>query len=124
MVLCLDYFGAFILPYLPEGTVDQLLKGPTSTALSVSGFVFILGIILFGITTIRAGRLPAGATLLFVFGFITVPLGELLPVEVVHSGSVLAGLGLLWWGIYLYNYQIITKNRDVKSLSDVKTDNL
>lgn len=112
MVLCLDYFGAFILPYLPEGTIDQLLNGPTATALSVSGSVFISGIILFGITTLRAGLIPAGATLLFIFGFIPVPLGELLPVEVVYFGSVVAGSGLLWWGIYLYRYQVRVVNQE------------
>ena len=113
MVLCLDYFGAFILPYLPVGTVEQLLKGPTATALSVSGFIFISGIILFGIVTIRAGILPVTASLLFIFGFIPVPLGDLLPVEVVFSGSVVAGSGLLWWGIFLYRYQVQIGSNEV-----------
>jgi len=101
MVLCLDYFGAFILPYLPEGIVEHLLKGATGTAWAVSGLLFISGVLIFGITVIRAGIFPVAASLLFTIGFIPIPFGEILPDVIIHSGSVLAGTGLIWWGIFL-----------------------
>jgi len=106
MVLCLDYFGAFILPYLPEGTVESLLDGPTGTAWAISGLLFISGIIIFGITVIRAGIFPVAASLLFTIGFLPIPFGEILSDLMVHSGSVLAGTGLIWWGIFLYRSSI------------------
>jgi hypothetical protein len=102
MVLCLDYFGAFILPYLPEGTVERLLDRPTGTAWAISGLLFASGVIIFGITIIRAGKFPFAASLLFTIGFIPIPFGEILPDVIVHSGSILAGTGLIWWGIFLY----------------------
>ncbi len=102
MILCLDYFGAFILPYLPEGYVEVLLEGPTGTTWAVSAIIFLSGVILFGITCIRAGIFPVPATLLFIIGFIPLPFGEIIPQVVVYSGSVMAGTGLIWWGILLY----------------------
>lgn len=102
LVLCLDYFGAFILPYLPDGTAGQLLEGPTGLVLAISGIVFLSGVLIFGIAMIRAGTFPAPASLLFTIGFIPVPFGEIVPRAIVHAGSVMAGVGLIWWGIILY----------------------
>ena len=102
MVLCLDYFGAFILPYLPEGIVEHLLEGPTGTVWAISGIIFLTGVTTFGITYIRTRVFPIVASLLFIIGFIPIPFGEILPKVIVHTGSVMAGIGLIWWGGLLY----------------------
>lgn len=109
MVMCLDYFGAFILPYLPVGLVDQLLDGPVGTTLAISGLVFLIGVILFGISVIRTGEFPLISSLLFIAGFIPVPFGEILPDVVVYTGSISAGLGLILWGIHLYQNSVTGK---------------
>lgn len=106
MVLCLDYFGAFILPYLPIGLVDQLLDGPAGTTLAISGLVFLFGVILFGISIIRTGEFPLISSLLFLAGFIPVPFGEVLPDFVVYTGSITAGLGLMLLGIHLFRNSV------------------
>lgn len=104
MVLCLDFFGAFILPYLPEGTVEHLLDGPTGTIWALSGILFLSGVILFGIACIMAGIFPFAASLLFTIGFIPIPFGEIIPQGIVYAGSIMAGTGLIWWGIVLYKH--------------------
>jgi hypothetical protein len=109
MVLCLDFFGAFILPYLPEGMIEYLLEGPTGTVWAVSGIVFLSGIILFGITSMMAGIFPLAASLLFTIGFIPIPFGEIIPQGIVHAGSIMAGTGLIWWGIFLYQHTLFHK---------------
>jgi hypothetical protein len=35
-------------------------------------------------------------------GMFLVPLGEVFPESVVVIGSIIAGVGLIWWGIELY----------------------
>jgi len=108
MVLCLDYFGAFILPYLPEGMVEYLLAGPTGTVWAISGTVFLSGVLIFGFSCIRARVFPVIATLLFTIGFIPVPFGEIIPQVIVYSGSIVAGTGLIWWGVLLYRSTLLS----------------
>lgn len=106
LVMCLDYFGAFILPFLPEGIVEHLLEGPTGTVWALSGIIFITGVLLFGISCIWARIFPVAASLLFTIGFIPVPFGEIIPRAIVYAGSVMAGAGLIWWGIFLFRHTL------------------
>ena len=101
VVMCLDYFGAFILPYLPAGMLDELLEGPVGSTLAISGLIFLTGVILFGISVIRAGKLPLAGSIFFISGFSTVPFGEIFPEMAVSIGSVVAGVGLISWGYSL-----------------------
>ena len=102
-VVSLDYFGAFILPYLPEGMLDQIWESPAGSVAMVSGSLFLVGEILFGISVIRANVYSKIASILFMVGMFLVPLGEVFPESAVVIGSIIAGVGLIWWGIELYN---------------------
>ena len=95
-VVSLDYFGAFIGPYLPEGMVDQILEGPTGIVFAISGLTFIIGEILFGISAIRAGMYSKIAAILFIIGMFTIPLAGKIPASAVVIGSIIAGIGLIW----------------------------
>lgn len=101
-VVSLDYFAAFILPYLPEGMLDQIWESPAGGVAAVSGLVFLMGEILFGISVIRAKVYSKIASMLFMVGMFFVPLGEVFPESAVVIGSIIAGVGLIWWGIELY----------------------
>ena len=101
-VVCLDYFGAFVAPYLPDGMVDQIYESPTGVAAAISGLVFLLGEILFGISVIRAGVYSKIASVLFMVGMFLVPLGGFFPEIAIVIGSIIAGVALVWWGIELY----------------------
>lgn len=101
-VVSLDYFGAFIAPYLPEGMVDQILESPTGVVAIISGFVFLIGEILFGISVIRANVFSKIASILFMIGMFLVPLGDVFPESAVVIGSIIAGVGLIWWSTELF----------------------
>ena len=101
-VVSLDYIGAFVGPYLPEGMVDQILEGPTGAVAATSGLTFIFGEILFGISVIRAGLFSKIASILFMIGMFFVPLGSVFPESFVVIGSIIAGIGLIWWSTELY----------------------
>ncbi len=103
-VVSLDYFGAFMRLELPEGAVDQLMEGPTSPVFVTSLFIFLIGEILLGISVIRAGVFSRIAAVLFMVGMIPVALhlSGIFPEIVVVISSIMAGIGLIWWGISLY----------------------
>ena len=101
-VVSLDYIGAFVGPYLPEGMVNQILEGPTGAVAATSGLTFIFGEILFGISVIRAGLFSKIASILFMVGMFFVPLGGVFPEILVIIGSIIAGVGLIWWSTQLY----------------------
>ena len=101
-VVSMDYFGAFIAPYLPEGMLDQILEGPTGAVAATSGLTFLLGEILFGISVIRANIFSKIASSLFMVGMFFVPLGGVFPESAVVIGSIIAGVGLIWWSTELY----------------------
>lgn len=101
-VVSLDYYAAFIAPYLPEGMVEQILETPAGVVALISGLTFLIGEILFGISVIRANVFSKIASVLFMVGMFLVPLGEIFPEAAVVAGSIIAGVGLIWWGIELY----------------------
>lgn len=101
-VVCLDYFAAFISPYLPPGMVDQILESPAGIAAMVSGLVFLIGEILFGISVFIANVFSRIAAVLFMIGMFLVPLGTVFPEIMVIIGSIIAGVGLIWWSIELF----------------------
>ena len=101
-VVSLDYFGAFIAPYLSEGIVDQILEGPTGVVAIISGLVFLIGEILIGISVIRANVFSKLASILFMIGMFLVPLGDVFPESAVVIGSIIAGIGLIWWSTELF----------------------
>ncbi len=102
-VVCLDYFGAFMRLELPPGAADQLMEGPTSVVFIGSLLIFLIGEILFGISVIRAGVFSKTAAVLFMVGMIPVALhlSGLFPESVVIISSILAGFGLIKWGMEL-----------------------
>ena len=102
LVLCLDFFGAFIRLQLPEDTMAQLMNGSAGIVAALSGLVFLVGEILFAISVMRAGVFPRLAAWLFLIGFIPVPLVGMFPFGIVAAGSVLAGIGIAWWVLSLW----------------------
>ena len=110
LVASLDYFGAFIRPYIPANIMDQIMAGPTGTVAIISGLTFLVGEVLFAISVFRAANFSKIATLLFMVGFIPVPLVDVFPFSIVAIGSVLAGIGIIWWGISLWSFSSLDMN--------------
>jgi hypothetical protein len=104
LVLCLDFFGAFIRLQLAEDTTAQLMDGPAGLVAAISGLTFLVGEILFAISVMRAGVFSKIAAWLFMIGMVPVPLVDVFPFSIVAVGSVLAGIGIMWWGLSLWSF--------------------
>ena len=111
------FFEAFILPLLASdspkfaasflgiftGSVGETTVGALATLWSLLGVVYILGAVLFGIATFRAGILSRWAAALLGLGAVSSPAFALLPQSFAPLAAVPVGLGLAWLGYALWS---------------------
>jgi hypothetical protein len=116
IVMGFSFVEAFILPPLASespafvagflgmftGVASEIPLGVLPTLWSLSGPLLIVGPLLFGIATFRAGILPRGAAGLLAVGSVLIPVGALLPPEYEPLVMVPVGLGLAWLGYALF----------------------
>ena len=116
LVCGFSFVEAFILPTLASaspvfvesflgmlsGTPGAIDLGILSAIWNISGPMFILGPLLFGIATFRARLLPRWAGALLALNAVLVPLGALVPPEYqARIIMVPVGLALAWLGYAL-----------------------
>jgi hypothetical protein len=82
------------------GTIDL---GALPTLWALTGPIYMLGGLLFGIATIRAGILPRMAAGLLALGTVLAPVAALLPLEIQPKMAVPVGLALAWLGYALWS---------------------
>jgi hypothetical protein len=111
------FFEAFILPLLASdspkfaesflgiftGSVGETSVGALATLWSLLGVVYILGGLLFGIATFRAGILSRWAGGLLGLGAVSSPAFALVPHALAPLAAVPVGLGLAWLGYALWS---------------------
>ena len=116
-----SFVEAFILPRLAtespafvaailgmfSSVPSQVDLGILPTLWNISGPMYILGPLLFGIATFRAGILPRWAAALLVLGAVLVPVGALVPPEFQPKIMVPVGLAMVWLG-----YALVTERRE------------
>ena len=85
------------------GTVSEMGLGALPTLWLISGPLYILGGLLFGIATFRAGILPRGAGVLLAVGTALGPIAAFLPQELQTLVAVPVGLALVWLGYALWS---------------------
>jgi hypothetical protein len=113
-----SFVDAFILPHLVtesprfvegflgmfNGVPSEIDLGILPTLYTVSNPMYLLGPMLFGIATIRAGILPRGAGALLVVGAMLAPVSALvLPPAYQPWVMVPIGLALAWLGYALFS---------------------
>src|SRR5438270_11127683 len=117
LVTGFTFFEAFILPLLVSdspkfaesflgiftGSVGETSVGALATLWSLLGVVYILGNVLFGIATFRAGILSRCAGALLGLGAVSAPAFALLPQSFAPLAAVPVGLGLAWLGYSLWS---------------------
>src|SRR5438067_6966141 len=91
----LRHTGSKREPYLSVGAL--------ATLWSLLGVVYILGNVLFGISTFRGGILSRWAAALLGLGAISSPAFALLPQSFAPLAAVPVGLGLAWLGYSLWS---------------------
>jgi hypothetical protein len=97
-----DFTRRYILVQLPPEVVSELFMGPTRLLFLACGVGFLAGVLLFGISTLRAGVFPRAAILLYVVGFVPYALSPFFPPLVVTAGQSLGALGIIWLGWTLW----------------------
>jgi len=117
LVTGFTFFEAFILPLLASdspkfaasflgiftGSAGATSFGTLTTVWTLMGAMYILGALLFGIATLRAGILSRWAAGLFGFGALFSPAFALIPHALEPLAAVPVGLGLAWLGYSLWS---------------------
>ncbi len=117
LVCGFSFVEAFILPTLASespafvagflgmfsGGSSAIDLGVLPTLWKISGLMFILGPLLFGIATFRARVLPRWAGGLLALNILFVPVGALVPPELQPKIMVPIGLALAWLGYALFS---------------------
>jgi len=118
LVTGMSFVEAFILPSLAAespkfiegwmgmftGIPSQVNLGALPTLWNISGPMYILGPLLFGIATFRAGVLPRWAGGLLTLGALLVPVGALVPPEYqAEIAMIPIGLAIVWLGYALFS---------------------
>jgi hypothetical protein len=96
------YFEAFVMPAIGEAGREAVEHGSGGTFSAILGLVYLLGSILFGTATYRAGVFPRPASGLIALSaaelFIVSPFATPLAGAAVIAGTVLWGIGFAWLG--------------------------
>ena len=134
IVMCFSFVEAFMLPQLATqspafvaallgmftGSAGDINLGILPLLWTLSGPMYMLGGLLFGIATFRAGILPRGAAVILAFGTALAPIAALLPPE--HEGlvTVPVGLGLAWLGYALLSERRAQVTKTVPATSSAQ----
>lgn len=115
--MCFSFIEPAILPLLTgmapafvestlamsSGAVGAMNLGALSTVYSLASILFILGLLLFGISTFRARILPRwAAALLAVSGPLAGILFRLFPQQLDQLTGIPTGIALVWLGLALF----------------------
>jgi len=112
-----SFLEAFILPRLAtespkfveailgmfSGSANGVDLGILPTLWNISGPMYILGPLLFGIATFRARVLPRWAGALLALGAVLVPVGAVIPPEYQPKIMLPVGLAMVWLGYALFS---------------------
>jgi hypothetical protein len=115
LVMGFSFVEAFVLPQIATATpafVDGWMKmfnggtssismGALPTLWTLSGPLYILGGLTFGIATFRAGILPRGAAVLLGLGTVLAPLASQLSLSAQPKIAIPTGVALAWLGFAL-----------------------
>ncbi len=86
-----------------DGQAGEMNLGALATVYSLSGVALILGGLLFGIATLRAGILPRRAAGLLAVGAVAPFVLAMLPHPLDRTFAVPTGLALAWLGYALWS---------------------
>ncbi len=119
IIMGFSFVEAFVLPHLAtvapafvhgwmgmfNGAASTVSLGALPTLWTLTAPLYILGGLLFGIATFRAGILPRGAGILLAVGTVVAPVGGLLSLAAQPRMAIPVGLALAWLGYGLWSEQ-------------------
>lgn len=86
-----------------NGSPGEMDIGPVVPAYALVGILYLLGGLLFGIATVRAGVMPRWPAVLLAITALLTPAAVLLPHEVQRLAAIPMGLSLAWLGYALWS---------------------
>ncbi len=95
-----------------NGTPGEMNIGALPAVYGLLGILYMLGGVLFGIATFRAGILPRWAAVLLAVGAAVTPLAALLPHALQRYAAIPVGFAIAWLG-----YALLTERREKASES-------
>jgi hypothetical protein len=98
----IDFTRRYILVQLAPDVVQALFAGQLRLFFVACGVAFLTGVLLFGVSSLRAGVFPRGAILLYVVGFVPYSVPGLFPPLVVTIAQAVGGIGVIWLGWHLW----------------------
>jgi hypothetical protein len=130
LVIVFSFVEATILPLLAtelpafvegflgmfSGSASVINFGILPTLWVISGPMFIIGPLLFGIATFRAGILPRWAGAMLAVGAVLIPAGAVLPPELEPRVMVPVGLALAWLGYALFSERRMPAEQPVPAI--------
>ncbi len=132
-----SFVEAFILPHLAaespafvESLLGMLTGVPSTVDLGVlpmlwniSGPMYILGALLFGIATFRARVLPRWAGGLLTLAAVLIPIGGMFPHEYQAKIAMIpVGLAMVWLGYALFSERREQASESLPDQTTVKTE--
>ena len=103
LITCIVYLNTFIFPFLEQTRIQELRQGPVGLVFLVSLLVFLVGVVLYSIATLRARVFSRVAAVLYLAGFVGVVVGSVVSPLVDAAGHSVAGLGVTWFGYQLWS---------------------
>ena len=88
---------------IPTGSASAVSLGALPTLFSLNGVLYLLGGVLFGIATFRAGVLPRWPAALLAVGTVAPLALSILPHEFIRLAAVPVGVALAWLGFALWS---------------------
>lgn len=100
------FVDAFVFPYVSTTLQEELVNGPTGTAIFISVIAYVLGVVLFNVASFRARRYPTPALVLWTVGVLPTLAATALPGFVITIAEITASIGIVWIG------SIVWRNAD------------
>ena len=100
-LFAVEFVTHAVFPYLDRATRDAVLAGPTRGYLLTVALLFLTGVLLFGLASLRARVFPVPAVALYVAGFASAALRGIVPDAVYLTGLCVGALGTLWLSLAL-----------------------
>jgi len=109
----IDFTRRYVLAQLDPEVVQALFMGPLRYFFLACGVGFLVGVLLFGASTLRAGVFSRAAILLYVVGFVPYALSPFFPAPVVTIGQALGAIGIIWLGWELWSGEQSAAGREL-----------
>ncbi|BEL10502.1 hypothetical protein Q0Z83_086930 [Actinoplanes sichuanensis] len=100
-LFAIEFLTHAVLQYQDAATREAVLTGPGRPYFLVVALTFLIGVVLFGVASWRAGMLPRAALALYVPGLSAAALRAVVPEALYLGGLVAGAAGVLWFSITL-----------------------